>query len=461
LDFTSVAFLGFLAALALLYRLAPRAWRCPLLVAASYYFYWISAHWFVLLLLAATLAAFFAARSKSFLLTIVGLLIATLVLFKALPLRETGWLIPLGVSYYTFKLAGYLIDTHWGVIEPERRLLAFLAYPAFFPQIGAGPIQRPETFLPQAERASPVPFSTLVTGVLRILLGFFKKFVIADSLGRIVNYVYGHLTSNPGAPVLFGFYGYPLQLYADFSGLTDIAVGASILFGIEAPENFNAPFSAATPTDYWRRWHITLTQWLTDYVFTPLRMSLRSFGNSGLVFSLFVNMILIALWHGFRWTFVLFGVVHALYLSMDALTQRTRKRWYKNHRLANRITDWVGPLVTFHLITIAFVFFRANSVAAVWAVFTHLFDGLGAFSEAFRDVLDHSVHSLFLLAGAWLMMECADALRRRFWLQPLLINMPRWGRWSVYSCTAVSVLFTVFLLLTSGQKSSPFLYAIF
>jgi alginate O-acetyltransferase complex protein AlgI len=460
-DFTSVAFLGFLAVLALLYRIAPARWRCLLLVAASYYFYWLTSRWYALLLLAATLVSFFAARSKSFLLGVMGLLIAVVVFFKAAPLTGVSWLIPIGVSYYTFKLAGYLIDTYWGGIEPERRLIPFLAYSSFFPQIVAGPIQRAESFLPQVERAETVPFSTTVSGALRILLGFFKKFVIADNLGRIVNYVYSHLTSHPGVPVAFGFYGYPLQMYADFSGLTDIAIGAGALFGIESPENFNAPFSAASVSEYWRRWHITLTLWLTDYVFTPLRMSLRSLGNAGLVFSLFVNMILIGLWHGFRWTFALFGIVHAIYLSVDALTQKARKRWYKNNPLANRITDWIGPVVTFHLVAVAFVFFRAGSLAAVWALFSHLFDGIGPFAPDFRALVEQPGHSLAVLGAAYLIMECADALRRRFWLRPVWIAMPRWARWSVYSCAALTILFTVFLLITSNQKSSPFIYAIF
>ncbi len=456
MDFTSVQFLGFLAILALLYRVVPRKWRCLLLVIASYSFYWICSHWFALLLFGATLSAWAAARTKSLLLLTAAALIAILVLFKALPLFATNWLIPLGVSYYTFKLAGYLIDTYWGGIEPERRLIPFLAYASFFPQIVAGPIQRAESFLPQVEDAPSVPLPRIVSGVARILLGFFKKFVIADNLGLIVNYVYSHLNAaHPGAPVLFGFYGYPLQMYADFSGLTDIANGAAILFGIESPENFNAPFSAASPSEYWRRWHITLTLWLTDYVFTPLRMSLRQLGNAGLVISLFVNMILIGLWHGFRWTFALFGVVHAIYLSVDALTQKARKRWYKTHPLANRLTDWAGPVITFHLVAIAFVFFRAASPATVWLFFARLFSGMEPLSPAFPG------QSLSLIAPAWLLMEGADLLRRRFWLKDILLSIPRWGRWSVYGCTALTVVFTVFLLITSSQKSSPFLYAIF
>src|ERR1019366_7204490 len=149
--------------------------------------------------------------------------------FKSLPLFGINALIPLGISYYTFKLTGYLLDTYWGAIEPERRLMPFVAYASFFPQIVGGPIQRAQSFLPQVTRSDSVSLPIVASGALRITLGFFKKFVIADNLGKIVNFVYAHLGSHPGAPVALGFYGFPLQMYADFSGLTDIAIGAGIL----------------------------------------------------------------------------------------------------------------------------------------------------------------------------------------------------------------------------------------
>jgi alginate O-acetyltransferase complex protein AlgI len=461
MDFTSASFVGFLLVLGLLYGSVPRSWRCVLLVAGSYFFYWMSSGWFAVLLLASTLIAFLAARSRWRPLVVLALLMAVLIAFKSLQLLRFGWIMPLGISYYTFKLAGYLIDTHWGAIEPERRLMPFLAFSAFFPQIVGGPIQRMQSFLPQVERADNISLSTAVGGILRILLGFFKKFVIADNLGRIVTYTYEHLTSHPGAPVLFGFYGYPLQMYADFSGLTDIALGAGVLFGINAPENFNAPFLAASPSEYWRRWHMTLTQWMTDYVFTPLRMSLRNMGNLGLVVSLFVNMVLIGLWHGFYWTFALFGVVHAIYLSLDALTQKARKRFYRAHPTADRITDCVGPIITFHLIAVAFVFFRADGVASVRLLFAHLFDGFGTFSPAFLEVIEQPRQFFTVLTAALIVMECADALRRRFWMKPGRYRFPRWARWSVYSCSGLAALLTVFLLITNTQDSNPFLYAIF
>lgn len=461
MGFATANFIGFLTLVALLYALSPRRLRGPLLTVASYAFYWLWSRWFAALLLASTIIAFYAARSKSAALRAVSLIILVLVLFKSLPLMGVSAIFPLGISYYTFKLAGYLIDAHWGAVEPERRLIPFLAYASFFPQIVAGPIQRAQSFLPQVERARSQRLATVTYGALRLVLGFMKKFVVADHLGVIVDYVYGHLGPHPGVPIALGFYGYPLQLYADFSGLTDIAIGASAILGIEAPENFAAPFAASSPSEFWRRWHITLTQWMVDYVFTPLRMSLRGLGNLGLVLSIFVNMVLIGLWHGFYWTFALFGVVHAIFLSIDALTQRYRRRWYKSYPFLDRVTDWVGPIVTFHIVALACVFFRASSVAVVGAFLSNLFAGWGSTAGEFKNILGLPGNSIYVVVAAFAIAEGADALRRHLASRQQPIAIPRWGRWSIYACTAMSLVLVVCMLVTSGVQSNPFLYAIF
>ena len=354
MDFTTLGFLGYLAAAAVVYRLLPVRLRPALILVGSYLYYWLEGSGLILLLVCETLLVFGGAlwlgktrgerARQAITYTVVGLLIGVLVLFKGafmLPSRWAGALLmPLGVSYYTFKLVGYLVDVYWEASPAETNLVNFAAYSAFFPQIVAGPIQRAESFLPQMQSAPNATTRGVLLGCQRILLGFFKKFVVADNLGTFVNYIYAHLHGG-GEPILLGFYGYPLQMYADFSALTDIAVGSALLFGIASPENFEAPYAAVSPTDYWRRWHITLTLWLTDYVFTPLRMSTRTLGNAGLVFSLVVNMVLIGLWHGFRWTFVIFGLVHAFYLAVDALTGKARRKYYKEHPQAK---TWAGRI---------------------------------------------------------------------------------------------------------------------
>jgi hypothetical protein len=206
---------------------------------------------------------------------------------------------------------------------------------------------------------------------------------------------------------------------------------------------------------------MTLTTWLTDYVFTPLRMAVRNWGNAGLVFSLFVNMVLIGIWHGFRWSFALFGAVHATYLSIDALTQRTRKRFFKTHAEAARWSKWIAPVFTFHLIAVAFVLFRGESLAQTRYVLTHLAQGLGAPTAAFATFVAASGHRVLIGLGGYLIMELADYASRHRQRQDFVRELPNWVRWSVYACTAVSGIFLVLILLASVAVPNPFLYAIF
>jgi hypothetical protein len=460
-SFASPAFLAFILMVAAIYGVVPKSWRCSLLLIASYGYYFLSNGWFALLLLATTLSAFFAARSRSRALVAATAILVALLVFKSLPLMGINGLFPLGISYYTFKLAGYLIDAHWGVAEPERRLIPFLTYTAYFPQILAGPIQRAQTFLPQVESAERPSSSSVIYGLSRILLGLIKKFLIADRLGYLVDYIYAHIAGHPGAPVVLAFYGYPLQLYADFSALSDIAIGASALMGITSPENFLAPFSAPSPSEYWRRWHITLTQWMVSYVFTPLRMAFRGLGKFGLVISILINMIAIGLWHGLYWTFALFGAVHAIFLSVDALTQGLRKQWYRRHVWAKRAAAFIGPIVTFNLIAVAAVIFRADSIKTAYMLFSHLGDGWGPLVPELSSQVGNPISYFGALAVTFIFVEGIEAWRRRGHAIPAISALPRWCGWSIYATTAAGVFLTFCLLLTSNLDNNPFIYAVF
>jgi alginate O-acetyltransferase complex protein AlgI len=474
MDFTTSAFLAYLAVTAALYHLLPRRVGAFVILGSSYIFYYLNSHTLLLLLAGDSLLVFCAAsliwrntdqrlRFAIACITIV-VLIGTLSLFKAAYLLPGSWvrhlLIPLGVSYYTFKLVGYLLDVYWNAIEPERDLINFAAYVSFFPQIIAGPIQRSQQFLPQIRTPQPATRGAVLLGCQRMLLGFFKKFVVADNLGILVNFIYLHLHTLR-MPLLLAFYGYPLQMYADFSALTDISIGAALLFGITTPENFEAPFSAASPIEYWRRWHITLTLWLTDYVFTPLRMSTRQLGKVGLVLSLTINMVLIGLWHGFQWTFAVFGLVHALYLSVDALSAGVRRRYYKQHPFADSLSAKIGPLTTFHLVAVAFVCFRARTLGDIVFIGHHLFENITVWSSQFTDFMVANGRAILVGIVAYGVAEIFDWFRRNGTNLASLNELPRWGRWSVYSCTALGMCLLVMLLVVGGAKRSPFMYAIF
>jgi alginate O-acetyltransferase complex protein AlgI len=294
-----------------------------------------------------------------------------------------------------------------------------------------------------------------------------KKMLIADSLAPTVNYVYGHIGPHPGglhgAALLAGFYLFPLQLYADFSALTDIALGMGMMFGIQGPENFNRPFAASSISDFWRRWHMSLTNWLADYVFTPLRMATRSAGTAGLVFSIAVNMIAIGLWHGLTWGYLMFGLVHAGYLVVDALTTRKRASFFKARPNLNRMGEWAGWLLTFHLVLIALVFFRAHSVSDATWLLSHAWSGLGHAKHDVTQLLALTGSKVLLMGLAgYAALELAERFRPDQWWLRCQLTAPDWLRRSVQFATAVTVVTAlVMFTIRSGTHTSSFLYQVF
>jgi alginate O-acetyltransferase complex protein AlgI len=469
LSFTSVDFLLFLALLTALYRVFPSGLRFGFLLVTSYVFYSSAGLLASLLLVGVTLFAFVAAMwidrsreqsaSKVPVLIAVILLGAYLMFFKvAVVMPKDGllsWVMPLGLSYYTFKLIGYVIDVYWGTAPAEKRLIPFATYVAFFPQIVAGPIHRSDFF---AQRPHP---GAVQSAVPRIAWGIAKKLIIADHLAPAVNYVFSHVTA-PHVPLWIGFYVWPMQLYADFSGLTDIAIGSGLLFGIRGPENFNRPFTACSISDYWRRWHISLTSWLKDYVFTPLRMATRNAGNLGLAFSITVNMVAIGLWHGLTWGYFVFGTMHSLFLSVDALTARRRRSWFKKHANFDKIGGWFGVLLTFHLVALALVFFRARTVADAWSLLFRMWAGLTTGISDLSQLEPQIYKSLLLGLTGYLILELCERFRPDRWAHRLVDTGPRFMRWSLYAGALLLITFGFLLLIASGGgPNNPFVYAIF
>lgn len=471
IGFTSRAFALLVVVAVLLCRLLPARLRPATVLAASYYFYWQNDGAAALAMLAATLLSFYGARAvrresltsaqRRLLLGVVTLLVGYLCFFKIAPfaarLLQTGGRIPLlallpplGISYYVFKLVGYLLDVYWEKTEPAADLTTFAAYVAFFPQIVAGPIQRWESFRDQARNLGAVTDETTVLGLRRILLGLFLKIVIADALSAGVDSVYVHPQGVSDAARLLAFYLYPLQLYTDFSGLTNIALGVGLLFGIVGPENFNHPFGAVNIADFWRRWHMSLTSWLTDYVFTPLRIATRTLGNAGLVLSILVNMVLIGLWHGVQETFLLFGLVHAAYLIAFSLSQRSRNRYFKQHAELRPAAAWLGPLLTFHCAAVAFVFFRAGSAGDAWFLLSHL-------PAPRPDLPARLISALAAIPGGQLgTVVPLAALAVVTWLNAefiftRLLKTPRAVRWTAYYVM-------IALVVMYRQTDSAFIY---
>lgn len=397
-------------------------------------------------------------RSSAIAAAAIATFVIYLAAFKALDLFASGRsiFVPLGISYYTFRLISYLIEVYWQRLAPEKDWTTFAAYVAFFPQMVAGPIQRPADFLSQIHAGTPVTPADVWTGILRILLGFFKKFLVADKLALLVAYGFSRAGQNSCVPSALAMYLFPLQLYMDFGALTDIAVGISLLFGIRSPENFDRPFGAVSITEFWRRWHMSLTGWLRDYVFTPTRMTLRNLGQTGLAISIVVNMMLVAVWHGFRSTFVLFGVLHSVYLLTDTFSAPFRKKLYREWPALKRIAGVLGVILTYHLVAVADVFFRASTPGAAIDVLAGLGAGLDVRSGLIMAMAppNHWTWSAFPFAAA---AATADAFIRRG-AAVFLLRSPRWARWCAASATSVLAVVLILSLMTSTRQANPFFY---
>ena len=474
MSFTSVEYLFFLLTAVALCRSTPRRLQALwiLLLSCTFYALWDARA--LIPLFGATVIAYVsglyietATRVRIRQIVAFGsviLLLAVLLLLKDLPRssRPFDWLAPLGISYYTFKLVSYILDVFWGKQHAERDLIAFSSYAVFFPQIVAGPIQRSGDYLPQVR--SPQPFSRdlMTRGTGRIALGLFKKLVIADHLGIALNAVYGQVQGFSGAPLLVAFYLFPIQLYADFSGLTDIAIGSALLLGIQSPENFDHPFSVTNISEYWRRWHMSLTKWVVDYVFTPLRMATRNWNQIGLVFSICVNMMCVALWHGITWSFCAFGVVHSVFVSLDAVSTRPRKAFFKAHPSWKPWAGWAGSILTFHLVALGMVFWRAKTVSDAFWILAHMWEPVGALASGLADfAFSAGGRALAVGLAAYVLLELAEKYREQAPTVWNLTTSPRWLRWSAYGVSSLVLVVGFLLMFVHGSVREPFLYEVF
>jgi alginate O-acetyltransferase complex protein AlgI len=273
------------------------------------------------------------------------------------PLVEV--LLPVGISFFTFQAIAYVVDVYRRTLRPGS-LLGFAVYLAFFPHLVAGPIVRAAEFLPQLARPRALTSDDASRAALLIARGLFKKVVISSFLATtIVDPVFGAPEQYSSAEVVVGTLGYAVQIYADFSGYTDMAIGIALLLGIRFPQNFDRPYAAASLQEFWRRWHITLSRWLRDYLYIPLGGNRRGRGRTSA--NLLATMVLGGLWHGAAWTFVVWGLFHGLGLAAERAVVALRRGRVAS-AAAGAGLQWLGPLLTFLFVCVGWVFFRAESL---------------------------------------------------------------------------------------------------
>jgi alginate O-acetyltransferase complex protein AlgI len=261
--------------------------------------------------------------------------------------------LPLGVSFVTFTLTAYVVDIYRGRYMGERRPATVLAYVLFFPHLIAGPILRPHELIPQLDKPHRATVRRIAVPLSIFTLGLVKKLVFADQIADLVDAVYTSSGTPSGPAALLAIYGFSAQIYCDFSGYTDMAIGLALSLGIRLPNNFLRPYAAASLVEFWRRWHITLSFWLRDYLYIPLGGNRR--GELAQIRNVIITMTLGGLWHGANWTFVIWGLLHGVALSVVHVLRRIT-------RSTLALPHWLGILLTFHFVTFAWVFFRAPNL---------------------------------------------------------------------------------------------------
>jgi alginate O-acetyltransferase complex protein AlgI len=283
-------------------------------------------------------------------------------------------ILPIGISFYTFHGVSYILDIYYGRIRAHKNIIDYSLFVSYFPLLVAGPIERATHLLPQLKEKREFKYSQGVEGCRLILWGMFKKVVIADSLAPIVNDIFNNYHNYNSVTLILGLVGFAFQVYGDFSGYTDIARGVSKLFGIELILNFNFPYFSKSIPEFWSRWHISLSSWLNDYVFTPLALNFRNWGKHGIFIAVFLTFIISGLWHGAAWHFIAWGAYHGLLYLPSIYSKKGLKSIVKK-KSEDSISwrDIPKIFLTFTLVCFGYLLFRAGSISQVYGYLTQIF----------------------------------------------------------------------------------------
>jgi D-alanyl-lipoteichoic acid acyltransferase DltB (MBOAT superfamily) len=274
-----------------------------------------------------------------------------------IPLIEL--ILPLGLSYYVFQTIGYTLDVYRGSSKAEKNFSQFTLFTLFFPKLLVGPIERANHLIPQLKRKIYYNNENIIEGSKRIAWGLFKKLVVADRISIYHASVIGSSQFQSGGTILLACVLYTFQVYADFSGYTDIAIGSARMFGFDLMENFKRPLLAKSVSEFWRRWHISLSSWVNDYIFNPLVFKNRDWGIWGIFYGLIISFVVIGIWHGAAWNYVIFGLLQAIALIYEVITRKARKRI--SHKLNTILYNTISILVTFSFVTFSLIIFQSTT----------------------------------------------------------------------------------------------------
>ncbi|HYM94959.1 MAG TPA: MBOAT family O-acyltransferase [Chitinophagaceae bacterium] len=401
--FTSIIFFLFLFSSLFIYYLLPVKYRNIFLIAVSAFFYMYAEVEYIFLIIFIILSNYIIGikigeipdkvKKKRYLYLSLLINLGILIFFKywnflienvlrflglfhaksSLPLLEIA--LPLGLSYYIFQTIGYILDIYRGSQKAEKNIFRFTLFTLFFPKLLVGPIERAGRFLPQISRSIYFNKENIIEGGKRIAWGLFKKLVVADRISIYENFITGNSQYQDGLTMTFATIIYTFQVYADFSGYTDIAIGTARLFGFDLMENFKQPLLAKNLSDFWRRWHISLSSWVNDYIFNPIAFNQRRWGNWGVFYALFISFFIIGIWHGASWNYVLFGALQAIALCYEVVTRKIRKKIVK--KVPSVIYNNLSIALTFLYVSFSLIIFRTDTFGKAEAMIAKIFSSPG------------------------------------------------------------------------------------
>lgn len=498
MSFFGLEFILFFALVAVVGYILPNKYRCLFFLSASYFFYFTGQPLYLILLFISTIIDYFIAlkighlrnitnrvndstqspgKEKRYLITGIIISAGLLLFFKyfnflndffrsllaglklSYPIPALNIILPLGISYYIFKKISYLTDVYRGHIEPERNFIRLALYVSFFPEITAGPIDRAGALLPQFLEKLDIDYARVTEGVQLIFYGLFKKLIIADRVGILVNTVYNHPDQHSGATIGLATLFYSFQIYCDFSGYSDIAIGMGRVLGFKLIDNFKQPYLAASISDFWKRWHISLSNWLRDYLFLPIsyslmrkidrgKLNLKRADKWAYVGSVLCTMLLCGLWHGANWTFVAWGLIHGILMAVSFVTKKARKKTARFLRLKKvpRLHKGLKVTFTFILVSFSWLLFRANSMGDAFTLISRLFSfAPAAAGKATADrslILGLSLPEFLVALIAIVLLIAVEFIleKKDIPSHHLLRGKPVWLRWAIYYFVIFSVL---------------------
>ena len=408
MEFNSINFILFFPAVTIVYYIIPHSWRWGWLLGASCFFYMLMLPQAIMYLGAVIVLVYSmgllmtrfehkgAMHRRLFQFIGIALPLGMLFIVKYLNFFTTGIMqiahffnlkypvpvlkiiIPLGISYYTFHVLSYLIEVSRGTLKAERHFGHIFSICPILPKIIAGPIERPQNLLPQLHERRDLDLQGVADGLKLMAWGFFKKLVIADRVAVLVNDIFDKPTTYDWTHYLVAAFLFSIQIYSDFSGYSDIAVGSARVLGFRLMENFKKPYFSKTISEFWGRWHISLSTWLRDYVYIPLGGS--RVGRMRFYYNLLVTFLISGIWHGANWTYIVWGAMHGMFLVIGNLTQSARNKIVHFIRLDKvpRLNRAIKVTVTFNLVTIAWVFFRARGISEAFQIIGAIMEGLAA-----------------------------------------------------------------------------------